>query len=60
MALLISLTLVTFGAIFSRSLYALQAAQPGLRPFCLFVENVAIVAIMLAMYLFPDGHFVPR
>ncbi len=60
MALLISLTLVTFGATFSRSLHALEAGQPSLRPAALFIENVAIVAMALAIYLFPDGRFVPR
>jgi hypothetical protein len=60
MALLLALTLITFGATFSRSLHALQAAQPGLRPACLFLEDLGIAAMALAMYLFPDGHFVPR
>jgi hypothetical protein len=59
MALLASLALVTFGS-FQASQETVAETYPPLRGAATFVALVGFASIILFVYLFPDGRFVPR
>jgi hypothetical protein len=60
MALLVSTTLLTFGAAIAPSLNTLQITHPGWRLPVLLVRNTGFWSLLLVFFLFPDGKFVPR
>lgn len=59
MALLVALFLVTFGASFGSGPDALAAASPAWRPLFTLVETTGSALLLLFLYLFPNGRFVP-
>ena len=60
MAMLFSLQMITSIAFTTRSLSALQQAYPAVRASVQFIWLLAFVLIIVMLYLFPDGRFVPR
>ena len=60
MAMLFSLQMITSIAFTTRSLSALQQAYPAVRAPVQFIWLLAFVLIIVMLYLFPDGRFVPR
>jgi hypothetical protein len=60
MAMLFSLQMITSIAFTTRSLSALQQAYPAVRAPVQFIWLLAFVLIIVTLYLFPDGRFVPR
>ena len=60
-ALAVSFFLITFGVgTFTGTLNALSDAQPALEQLVRSVEALGISFLALALFLFPDGRFVPR
>jgi hypothetical protein len=59
MAMLFALMLVTLGAFATRSLWALERAEPQLRVPVRIVSLAALALLVLLCCLFPDGRFVP-
>lgn len=57
-ALLASLALVTFGSTFP-GLESLPRAFPALNPFTALLAIVALTSMLLFLFLFPNGRFVP-
>jgi len=60
MALFVSLFLVTFGATLSPSWDELLESDPSWSIPVNFVRILGLVLLLLFLYLFPDGRFVPR
>lgn len=60
MAMFVSLLLVTFGATLPPVIEALARVQPTWRFPALFIQDLALFCWVTLLYLFPDGHFVPR
>jgi hypothetical protein len=60
MALFFAMALLSLGATLSRSLNALGLAYSVLRATVSALENLSIVLVILAVYLFPNGRVVPR
>jgi hypothetical protein len=60
MAMLFSLQMITSIAFTTRSLSALQHAYPAVRAPVRFIWLLSFVLIIVTLYLFPDGRFVPR
>ena len=58
--LLVSFTLIMYGASFPPIIEALAVAQPMWRLPAFFIQDLALFCIMILAFLFPDGHFVPR
>ncbi|HEU5088658.1 MAG TPA: hypothetical protein VFT99_14480, partial [Roseiflexaceae bacterium] len=59
-ALLVALTLVSFGMAFPNLLTSTGQAYPVLQPLILSINYVAIVTFVAFFYVFPDGRCVPR
>lgn len=59
MAFFVSLTLVTFSSI-SATVSDLVERYPNLRIPIEFSQTIGVISILLLLYLFPDGRFVPR
>jgi hypothetical protein len=60
MAMLFSVQMITTMAFSTRSLSALQHAYPAVRGAVHLIWLLAFVLIIVTLYLFPDGRFVPR
>jgi hypothetical protein len=60
MAMLFSVQMITSTAFTTRSLSALQHAYPAVRAPVQFIWLLGFVLIIVTLYLFPDGRFVPR
>jgi hypothetical protein len=60
MAMLFSLQLITGTAFTTRSLSALEEAYPAVRAPVQLIWLLGFVLIIVTLYLFPDGRFVPR
>jgi hypothetical protein len=60
MAVVASLSLVTYGALFTPELDALAAAHPFWQAPVLLVQATGLESTLLLFYLSPTGHFVPR
>jgi hypothetical protein len=60
MAMLFSLQLITSIAFTTRSLSVLEEAYPAVRAPVRFIWLLAFMLIIVTLYLFPDGRFVPR
>jgi hypothetical protein len=60
MAMLFSLQMITSIAFTTRSLSALEHAYPAVRAPIQLIWLLAFVLIIITLYLFPDGRFVPR
>jgi hypothetical protein len=60
MAMLFSLEIITSIAFTTRSLAALQHAYPAVRAPVQFIWLLGFILIIVTLYLFPDGRFVPR
>jgi hypothetical protein len=60
MAMLFSLQLITSFAFATRSLSVLEQAYPAVRAPVQLIWLLAFVLIIVTLYLFPDGRFVPR
>ena len=60
MAMLFSLQLITSIAFTTRSLSALEHAYPAVRAPVQLIWLMAFVLIIVTLYLFPDGRFVPQ
>ena len=60
MAMLFSLQMITSVAFTTRSLSALQHAYPTVQGAAHFIWLLSFVLIIVTLYLFPDGRFVPR
>jgi hypothetical protein len=58
-AMLFALALLTLGALLSQFVFALERAYPTV-PGPGFVTNLACVLFILAVFVFPDGRFVPE
>lgn len=59
MSLFVSLTLITFGATFSRAPQALVASHPSWNIAVNLLSLLGFAAFFTCFYLFPDGRFVP-
>ena len=60
-ALVVSFFLVTFGVgAFTGALNALAGVQPALEPVVRGVETLGVSFLAVALFLFPNGRFVPR
>jgi hypothetical protein len=59
MAMLFSLAMITSIAFTTRSLSALEQAYPAVRVPVQLIWLLAFVLIIVTLYLFPDGRFVP-
>jgi hypothetical protein len=59
MAMLFALMLVILGAFATRSLWAVERAEPQLRVPVRIVSLAALALLVLLCCLFPDGRFVP-
>ena len=60
MAMLFALQMITSIAFSTRSLAALEQAYPAVRAPVHFIWLLSFVLIIVTLYLFPDGRFVPR
>jgi hypothetical protein len=60
MAMLFSLQMITSVAFTTRSLSALEHAYPTVRGPAHFIWLLSFILIIVTLYLFPDGRFVPR
>jgi hypothetical protein len=60
MAMLFSLAMITSIAFTTRSPSALEQAYPAVRVPVQLIWLLAFVLIIVTLYLFPDGRFVPR
>jgi hypothetical protein len=60
MAMLFSLQMITSIAFTTRSLSALEHAYPAVRVPVQLIWLLAFVLIIVTLYLFPDGRFVPH
>jgi hypothetical protein len=60
MAMLFSLQLITSFAFATRSLSVLEQAYPAVRAPVQLIWLLGFVLIIVTLYLFPDGRFVPR
>jgi hypothetical protein len=60
MAMLFSLQLITSFAFATRSLSVLEQAYPTVRAPVQFISLLGFVLIIVTLYLFPDGRFIPR
>jgi hypothetical protein len=60
MAMLFSLWLITGFAFTTRSLSVLEQAYPAVRAPVQLIFLLGFVLIIVTLYLFPDGRFVPR
>jgi hypothetical protein len=60
MAMVFSLQLITGTAFTTRSLSALEEAYPAVRTPVQLIWLLGFVLIIVTLYLFPDGRFVPR
>jgi hypothetical protein len=60
MAMLFSLQLITSFAFTTRSLSALEHAYPAVRAPVQLIWLLAFILIIVTLYLFPDGRFVPQ
>ena len=60
MAILASLSLVSYGALFLPPLDALAAAHPEWALLVRAIQAVGLESSLLLFYVSPDGHFVPR
>ena len=60
MAALVSVALITFGLTVTNSLGSLESAAPWLAKLALLVRGLGIASSLFVLYLFPDGHFIPR
>jgi len=58
--MLFSLALLVTTAYATRSLAALKHAYPALQPPIRFVWCLAFILLIILLYVFPDGRFVPR
>ena len=60
MALLVSLTFVALGTTLPPVIEALAREQPAWRFPALFLQELAPFCLVMFLYLFPNGRFVPR
>jgi hypothetical protein len=60
MAMLFAVQMITSIAFSTRSLAALERAYPAVRAPVHFIWLLSFVLIIVTLYLFPDGRFVPR
>ena len=60
MAMLFSVQMLTSLAFTTRSLSALEHAYPAVRAPVRFIWLLSFILIIVTLYLFPDGRFVPR
>ncbi|HNT23604.1 MAG TPA: hypothetical protein PKM21_04520, partial [Anaerolineales bacterium] len=60
MAALVSVALITFGITVTNSLGALEFTRPALGKLVLLLRGIGVASTLFVLYLFPDGHFVPK
>jgi PAS domain S-box-containing protein len=60
LAIFVSITMVLVGTAMTYSIYALESSQPAWSLPVRLIQSLGPGALLILLYLFPDGRFVPR